>query len=90
MAFVNANGKSISYECSELIKELKEDILEFGGDQIVTVWCKDYEGVIIYTNYDFIEDESPINESELKPGEFIKQMTMCALLVVLEKQNEII
>ena len=89
MAFVNADGKNISYECSELIEELKQDITEFGGDKIVAVWCKEYEGVIIYTNYDFIEEDHPLQKSELKDGEFLKQMTMSALLIVLEKQNEI-
>lgn len=89
MAFINANGESVSYECSELIKELKADIKEFGGDKIVSVWCKDYKGVVIYTNYDFIDKEDPISPSELKDDEFLKEMTMTALLVVLEKQNEI-
>lgn len=89
MAFINEDGKSISYECSDLITELKHDIAEFGGDKVVAVWCKEYEGVIIYTNYDFIEEEEPLRESELKDGEFLKQMTMSALLIVLEKQNSI-
>ena len=35
MAFINPQGIKISYECSELIEELKEDIAEFGGDTIV-------------------------------------------------------
>lgn len=89
MAFVNSDGKSVSYECSELIEELKQDIAEFGGDKVVAVWCKEYEGVIIYTNYDFIEEDRPLQKNELKDGEFIKQMTMSALLTVFEKQNEI-
>jgi hypothetical protein len=46
--------------------------------------------VILYTNYDFIDKEDPIDETELEKDEFIKQMTMSALLIVLEKQNEII
>lgn len=37
MAFINEQGLGISYECSELIKELKEDIVEFGGDKVVAV-----------------------------------------------------
>lgn len=90
MAFINADGKNISFECSELIEELKEDILEFGGDKIVVVWCKEYEGVVLYTNYDFIEEEKPIRESELQSGEFLKQMTMSTLLIVLEKQNTVL
>ena len=90
MGFINADGKNISFECSELIKELKEDILEFGGDKIVAVWCKKSEGVILYTNYDFVEEDDSIRESELQSGEFLKQMTMSALLIILEKQNSII
>lgn len=90
MGFINAEGKNVSYECSELIRELKEDIAEFGGDTIVAVWCKEYKGVIIYTNYDFIEEDIPFDKSELKVEEFIKQMTMSALLIILEKQNEIV
>lgn len=89
MAFINANGQSISYECSDLIEELKEDIAEFGGNTVVAVWCMDSQGVILYTNYDFITEDKPLNENELRPGELIKKMTMSALLVLLEKQNEI-
>lgn len=89
MAFINADGKSISFECSELIEELKKDIQEFGGSKIVVVWCKEYEGVILYTNYDFIDEDQPIKPSEIKESEFLKQMTMSALLLVLEKQNSI-
>lgn len=89
MAFINADGKSISFECSELIEELKKDIQEFGGNKIVAVWCKECEEVILYTNYDFIDEDQPIKSLEIKEGEFIKQMTMSALLLVLEKQNSI-
>lgn len=90
MAFINKYGKKISYECTDLIEELKQDIDEFGGHTIVAVWCKECEGVIIYTNYDFIEEEMPIQKSEIDDGEYIKKMTMTALLIVLEKQNEIL
>ena len=90
MAFTNKYGKKISYECTELIKELKQDIEEFGGHTVVAVWCKEYEGVTIYTKYDFIEEEMPIQESEIDDGEYIKKMTMSALLMILEKQNEIL
>lgn len=90
MAFINPQGMRISYECSELIAELKEDIAEFGGDTIVAVWCKDNSGVTIYTNYDFIDDEDPITESEIEDDEYIQKMSMSALLLLFEKQNEIL
>lgn len=85
MAFINENGENVSYECSELISELKQDVVEFGGETIVAVWCKEYEGVIMYTNYDFIDEEMRLKDSELKDGEFIKRMTMSALLLLLKK-----
>ena len=90
MAFINSQGMKISFECSELIEELKTDIAEFGGSEIVIVWCKDKSGVTIYTNYDFIDEEQPVRKSELKNGEYTQKMTMSALLVLLEKQNEIL
>ena len=90
MVFINEQGLGISYECSELIEELKEDILEFGGDTIVAVWCKDNSGVTLYTNYDFIDEDQPITEKELDKDEYIQKMTMSALLILLEKQNEIL
>lgn len=89
MAFVNEFGKSIRYDCTDLIEELRKDIEEFGGHTIVNVWCREHDGVILYVNYDFICEENPINKSELIDNELIKRMTMTALLAVLEKQNEI-
>lgn len=90
MSFVNREGKAISFECSELIEELKEDIQEFGGDTIIAVWCRKYRDVILYTNYDFIEVNEPLRESEVKDGEFLKKMTMNGLLGMLEQQNSIV
>ena len=80
----------IGFEYSELINELKEDIAEFGDNEEIAVWCKDYDGATIYTNYDFINPESPIEPSELKNDEYIKLMTMGELLPLLEKQNSIL
>ena len=54
MAFINSNGERISYDCSDLIEELRDDIEEFGGDTVVNVWCREDQGVTLYTNYDFI------------------------------------
>lgn len=90
MAFINEQGIKISFECSDLIKELKEDITEFGGDTVVAVWCRDNSGVTLYTNYDFIDEDQPITEKELDKDEYIQKMTMSALLILLEKQNEIL
>lgn len=89
MAFVNEKDINISYDSSELITDLKQDILEFGNDYIVAVWYKQIEGVTVYTNYDFINEDSPIDKSELQDGEQIKPMTMGTLLTALEQQNSL-
>ena len=56
MAFTNKRGENISFECSELIDELKSDIEEFGGDKIVAARCKDTHGVTLYVNTDHDDD----------------------------------
>lgn len=89
MALINQNDTHIIYENSELIADLKQDILEFGNDYIVAVWYKEIDGVTVYTNYDFINEDSPIDQSELQDGEKIKPMTMGALLTALEQQNSL-
>lgn len=89
MALINQNDTHIIYESLELIADLEQDILEFGNDYIVAVWYKEIDGVTIYTNYDFINEDSPIDQSELQDGEKIKPMTMGALLTALEQQNSL-
>ena len=90
MGFVNAKGYHVSYDCSELIEELKEDIAEFGGDTIVNVWCTVRQGVELYVNYDFISKDMSIKKEEVRDNEYIKSMTMFALLTLLEQQNSIL
>lgn len=87
MALINQNDTHIIYESLELIADLEQDILEFGNDYIVAVWYKEIDGITIYTNYDFINEDSPIDQSELQEGEKIKPVTMGALLVALEQQS---
>ena len=57
---------------------------------VVAVWCREYEGATVYTNYDFIHEENPIQESELEANEHIEKMTMTALLILLESQNKVL
>ena len=94
MAF-DRNGIKISYECSELIEELKADIEEFGEDTLIYVWVReDKDGIAIFTNYDFIDDEMPLTAKEIKDmkdrEEHIEVMTAGILLPILEQQNEVI
>lgn len=40
MAFVNSEGLSVSFECTDLIKKLKQDIAEFGNNLMIEVIAK--------------------------------------------------
>ena len=83
MAFRNKEGMAISYDCEELIAELKADIAEFGEDEEVNVWCREHEG-------DFIAEESTVKKEELKNGETLTVMKMGVLLKLLEQENSIL
>jgi len=77
----------ISIESSELIKEAKADIREFGGEKEVAVWYIMVNGVPAITNYDFIDEETPIKFSELLEGEANTKIKLQKVLDVLIKQN---
>lgn len=87
MAITNSQGKRIIFKCPELINELKSDIAEFGGDLIVNVWCREAHGVILYVDYNFIVEGYSVQDKDLKENEYIQQMTMTALLTLLEIEN---
>lgn len=89
MAFMNKAGIKISYDCRELIDELKQDIAEFGSHLILDVVVQDVEGVTIYKDYNFIEND-PATEFTLEPGERITKMTAATLLMMYEKENELL
>lgn len=89
MAFMNKAGIKISYDCRELIDELKQDIEEFGSHLILDVVVQDVEGVTIYKDYNFIEND-PATEFTLEPGERVVKMTAATLLMMYEKENELL
>ena len=84
MAIVNSDGQSISYDASELIEELKEDIQEFGGDKLVWVVTEDRDGVTLYKDYEFADDPC---DFKLKDGESVQKMTMTALMLLYEQET---
>ena len=89
MAFMNKAGINISDDCRELIDELQQDIAEFGSRLILDVVVQDVEGVTIYKDYNFIEND-PATEFTLEPGERIAKMTAATLLMMYEKENELL
>ena len=89
MAFTNKAGIKISYDCQSLIDELKQDIAEFGSRLILDVVVQDVEGATIYKDYNFIEND-PATEFTLEPGERLVKMTAATLLMMYEKENELL
>ena len=90
MAIVTKNGVNISFDSNELIREVENDILEFGGNVIVAVWVRDFDDAKIIVNYDFIDGDAPITEKEIQEGENIEKMTLENLCIYLKKQNEVV
>lgn len=86
---MNKAGIKISYDCQSLINELKQDIEEFGSHLILDVVVQDVEGVTIYKDYNFIEND-PTTEFTLEPGERVVKITAATLLMMYEKENELV
>lgn len=90
MSIIGKKGYPISYECSELLKELKRDIAECGKDKLFMVWLREYpeHGVELAVNYDFYAKELPVTQSELNENERIVIMSGESLYDRLKKQND--
>lgn len=78
----------ISYECSNLIEELKNDIAEF-GDIDMYAFFDSINGYTILTNYDFIDEEAPLKGKEIDKS-IVQIMKAKEILKILEEQNKII
>lgn len=88
--FDSGLGAKISRDSEELIEELKEDIEEFGEDDTCYVFYKETDNSLIFTNYDFAEEEDPIKKEELEDDEYLLKTTLGDALKLFEKQNDIL
>ena len=80
----------LSYDCEELIEELKADIEEFGDIDLYAFFEK-VQNYTFITNYDFIEAEKPLNSNDFSGKDVIIQiMKASEILKKLEEQNEIL
>lgn len=82
------NNISVSFECTELIKELRRDIADFGENLIVEVIATQLHGITIYKDYNFISDDEN-TEFELKQNEKLVKMPAVELLKLYEKENRL-
>lgn len=78
-----------SYDCNDLIEEIKADIKECGEDKECYLFYKIEHDRIIFTNYDFIVEEKPLTEDDFKEGEKVIVTTLKYALEVFENQNKI-
>ncbi|MBN7275493.1 hypothetical protein GNF18_10110 [Ligilactobacillus pobuzihii] len=90
MAIKGDDGRMYSYESTDLINELKQDIAEFGNIELYA-WYKTVAGVKLYTNYDFADPDAPIDYNrEVKSDEDIEVIKGTELLDKLIEQNKTI
>lgn len=82
------NNISVSFECTELIKELRRDIADFGENLIVEVIATQLHGITIYKDYNFISDDES-TKFELKQNEKLVKMPAVELLKLYEKENRL-
>lgn len=85
---INSNFK-FSFDCKELIEELKQDILEFGEEELLYAMFETIDNRLLLTNYDFIDDEKPLSEKEIKEYCLIIELKAKDILNYLELQNKI-
>lgn len=90
MALTGNDGISYSYDSSHLIKELQQDIAEFGKNTIVYAVFYWQSGIKLYTNYDFITADHRMTKEELRENEKVDQLSMEKLLNRLQKQDSIL
>jgi len=75
----------ISYECSELIEELKSDIKEF-GDVEMYAFFKKINGYVFLIDYDFADSNTPKNVEDTT----VQILKASKILEILNEQNKII
>lgn len=82
------NNISVSFECTELIKELRQDIADFGENLIVEVISTQLHDITIYKDYNFVSDDEN-TKFELKQNEKLVKMPAVELLKLYEKENRL-
>jgi hypothetical protein len=84
--FRNEQGQKISYDCSELIYELEQDIAEYGSDLMVDVITQMHLGVKIYKDYMFTDT----NDLKLNADESLERIKATDLIELYREENKII
>ena len=75
-----------SMTLSNFINDLEGDISYFGTDLIVEVIAEDIDGMTIYKDYQFTDDDEPELRLKLEPWERLEQMPAVKLLELYRQQ----
>ena len=82
---------NISYDCEDLLKELKFDIIEFGNIDCIAFF-KEIEGILFLVDY--IHDEQDKTEELIKENikdcKIARKMSSNEIYEILEDQNTIV
>lgn len=91
MAIQNDRGELISFECSDLINDVKEDLQEYRRQMKVYAACRLEKGVRIIFDYvyDIDDKEEMTMFPPLKEDEWFEKMTLAELFAYLIKQNNV-
>ena len=90
MSLMRPDGVIVQFDAEDLIVKLKEDIKQYGFGKRVRAWCLNTEGVVIYINYNYLDEEPVLRDIEKENGVYFKIMAMGELLPLLEKENSIL
>lgn len=79
----------ISYECEEIIEELKEDIEEFGNIDMYAFFDT-IDGVRVLTDYTLIVEDMPLQANEFDDTTEVQVMKAKEILTILEEENRVL
>lgn len=87
MAILNDMGQQVSFECTELIEDVREDIQHMRRTKKVSVACRVKAGVKIVFDYALDKDEE--QRIQLADDEWMEAMTLGQLLAYAIRQNRL-
>lgn len=87
MAILNDMGQQVSFECTELIEDVRKDIAHVRRTKKVSVACRVKAGVKIVFDYALDKDEK--KRIQLADDEWMEAMTLGQLLAYAIRQNRL-
>lgn len=87
MAILNDAGQQVSFECTELIEDVRNDIQHLRRTKKVSVACRVKAGVKIVFDYALDKDEE--QRIQLADDEWMEAMTLGQLLAYAIRQNRL-